>query len=119
VSDVDRLGNASLSYSSLGGWEKVGLLEEFLDLMRTCWRTRAFGDFWSYMLLADGAVDVVAEPELDLHDMAALVVIVEEAGGSFTDLTGAPGPLGGNAVATNGHLHDAVLARLTPHDLRR
>jgi histidinol-phosphatase len=51
--------------------------------------------------------------------MAALVVIVEEAGGTFTDLTGAPGPLGGNAVATNGHLHDAVLSRLTPHDLRR
>jgi histidinol-phosphatase len=71
------------------------------------------------MLLADGAVDVVAEPELDLHDMAALVVIVEEAGGTFTDLTGSPGPLGGNAVATNGHLHDAVISRLTPHDLRR
>ena len=119
VSDVDRLGNASLSYSSLGGWEKVGLLDEFLDLMRSCWRTRAFGDFWSHMLLADGAVDVVAEPELDLHDMAALVVIVEEAGGTFTDLTGAPGPHGGNAVATNGHLHDAVISRLTPQEFRR
>ena len=118
VSDVDRLGNASLSYSSLGGWEKVGLLDEFLDLLRMCWRTRAFGDFWSYMLLADGAVDVVAEPELAVHDMAALVVIVEEAGGAFTDLTGARGPLGGNAVATNGHLHDTVLSRLTPHEFR-
>jgi histidinol-phosphatase len=118
VSDVDRLGNASLSYSSLRGWEKAGLLDEFLELMRSCWRTRAFGDFWSYMLLADGAVDVVAEPELALHDMAALVVVVEEAGGTFTDLTGARGPLGGNAVATNGHLHDTVLARLTPHEYR-
>jgi histidinol-phosphatase len=113
VSDVDRLGNASLSYSSLDGWEKLGLLDRFLDLMRACWRTRAYGDFWSYMLLADGAVDLVAEPELALHDMAALVVIVEEAGGEFTDLSGAPGPLGDNAVATNGYLHADVLARLT------
>lgn len=114
VSDIDRLGNASLSYSSLDGWEKAGLLDDFLDLMRGCWRTRAYGDFWSYMLLADGAVDLVAEPELALHDMAALTVIVEEAGGEFTDLSGVRGALGGNAVATNGHLHADVLARLTP-----
>jgi histidinol-phosphatase len=114
VSDVDRLGNASLSYSSLHGWEERGQLDAFLELIRACWRTRAFGDFWSYMLLADGAVDLVAEPELALHDMAALVVIVEEAGGRFTDLKGTPGPLGGNAVATNGHLHADVLARLSP-----
>jgi histidinol-phosphatase len=112
VSDVDRLGNASLSYSSLNGWEKAGRLDDFLDLMRSCWRTRAYGDFWSYMLLADGAIDLVAEPELALHDMAALVVIVEEAGGQFTDLEGRPGPLGDNAVATNGHLHADVLARI-------
>lgn len=114
VSPVEQLADASLSYSDLHGWEKQGLLDQFLDLMRSCWRTRAYGDFWSYMLLADGAVDLVAEPELELHDMAALVVIVEEAGGRFTNLAGSPGPLGGNAVATNGLLHDEVLARLTP-----
>ncbi len=114
VSPVERLADASLSYSELNGWEKQGLLDQFLNLMRSCWRTRAYGDFWSYMLLADGAVDLVAEPELALHDMAALVVIVEEAGGRFTNLAGSPGPLGGNAVATNGLLHDEVLARLTP-----
>ncbi|MFW6205163.1 MAG: histidinol-phosphatase [Actinomycetota bacterium] len=114
VSPVEQLADASLSYSDLNGWEKQGLLDQFLDLMRSCWRTRAYGDFWSYMLLADGAVDLVAEPELELHDMAALVVIVEEAGGRFTNLAGSPGPLGGNAVATNGLLHDEVLARLTP-----
>lgn len=114
VSRVERLGDASLSYSSLEGWEKQGLLDQFLDLLRSCWRTRAYGDFWSYMLLADGAVDLVAEPELELHDMAAPVVIVEEAGGRFTNLAGSPGPLGGNAVATNGLLHDELLARLSP-----
>ena len=114
VSDVDRLGNASLSYSSLGGWEKVGLLDEFLDLLRTCWRTRAFGDFWSYMLLADGAVDLAAEPQVALHDLAAPAIVVTEAGGRFTSLDGADGPAGGTAGATNGLLHDEVLQRLAP-----
>jgi histidinol-phosphatase len=78
------------------------------------WRTRAYGDFWSYMLVAEGAVDVAAEPELEIYDMAALVAIVEEAGGRFTSLEGKRGPWGGNAVASNGLLHDEVLARLAP-----
>lgn len=112
VSDVADIEQASLSYSELDGWEERGLLPTFLDLSRACWRTRAYGDFWSYMLVADGAVDIATEPELALHDMAALAVIVDEAGGRFTDLTGKPGPNGGNALATNGRLHDDVLARL-------
>jgi len=80
--------------------------------MRRCWRSRAYGDFWSYMLLAEGAVDIATEPELAVHDMAALDVIVREAGGVFTSLGGEDGPWGGNALATNGHLHDAVLSFL-------
>ena len=76
------------------------------------WRTRAYGDFWSYCLLAEGAVDIACEPELSLHDMAALVPVVEEAGGRFTSLEGEPGPFGGNALATNGLLHDEVLGLL-------
>ncbi len=118
VSDISTLADASLSYSSLSGWEQRGLLPAFLELSRVCGRTRAYGDFWSYMLLADGAVDIATEPELALHDMAALVVIVEEAGGRFTDLSGNPGPMGGNALATNGHLHDQVLSRLGPPQMR-
>jgi histidinol-phosphatase len=110
VSTVDSLAQASLSYSSLTGWEDSGRLEVFLHLMRGCWRTRAYGDFWSYMLVADGAVDIATEPALALHDMAAPAVIVEEAGGRFTDLNGKPGPLGAAALATNGILHDEVLA---------
>jgi histidinol-phosphatase len=109
VSQVRDLRDAHLSYSSLSGWERLGRLEPFLDLTRLCWRTRAFGDFWSYMLLAEGAVDVACEPELAVHDMAALVPIVTEAGGRFTSLAGEPGPWGGNALATNGQLHDQVL----------
>ncbi len=109
VSTVDRLVDATLSYASLGGWEEAGLLDKFLELHRKMWRTRAFGDFWSYMLVAEGAVEVAAEPSLALYDMAALVPIVEEAGGRFTSLTGVRGPFGGNALATNGTLHDEVL----------
>src|SRR6476660_5520128 len=112
VSDVRRLEDASLSYSSLRGWDERDRLDDFLSLMRRCWRTRAYGDFWSYMLVAEGAVDLAAEPELELYDMAALDVIVREAGGTFTSLDGTPGPLGGNALASNGRLHDQALAYL-------
>ena len=112
TSDVRRLEDASLSYASLGGWDERGRLDDFLSLSRRCWRTRAYGDFWSYMLLAEGAVDIAAEPELELYDMAALDVIVREAGGQFTSLDGTPGPFGGNALASNGHLHEAALGFL-------
>jgi histidinol-phosphatase len=112
VSDIDDIADASFSYSSLTGWEAIGRQEAFLALTRRCWRTRAYGDFWSYMLVAEGAVDIAAEPELALHDMAAPEVIVREAGGKFTGLDGRPGPMGRNALATNERLHDAAMAFL-------
>jgi histidinol-phosphatase len=113
VSGVADLGDASLSYSSLSGWDGIGRREAFLDLEARVWRSRAYGDFWSYMLLAEGAVDVACEPDLMLYDMAALVPVVVEAGGRFTSLDGVAGPFGGNALATNGRLHDQVLAVLS------
>jgi histidinol-phosphatase len=112
VSDVRRLEDASLSYSGLSGWDDRGRLDDFLSLTRRCWRTRAYSDFWSYMLVAEGAVDIATEPELALYDMAALDVVVREAGGRFSALDGLDGPFGGNALATNGHLHEAALAFL-------
>ena len=112
VSDVSRLEDASLSYASLGGWDERGRLDDFISLARRCWRTRAYGDFWSYMLVAEGSVDIATEPELHLYDMAALDVIVREAGGRFTSLDGQDGPTGGNALATNGILHETVLGFL-------
>ena len=112
TSRVANVEDAFLSYSSLDGWVDSGRGQQFVDLLRECWRTRAMGDFWSYMLLAEGGVDLAAEPELALHDMAALTVIVTEAGGRFTGLDGRDGPHGPGAVATNGLLHDEVLARL-------
>ena len=116
VSQVAELSDASLSYSSLHGWVEGSRGQQFVDLMRGCWRTRAYGDFWSYMLVAEGAVDLAAEPELALHDMAALDVIVREAGGRFTNLDGVAGVDGPGAIATNGRLHDAVVAQLADAD---
>ncbi|XAS76014.1 histidinol-phosphatase [Dermatophilaceae bacterium Sec6.4] len=112
VSGVSTLADASLSYASLGGWRAAGRLDAFISLLDECWRTRAYGDFWSYMLVAEGAVDIAAEPELQDYDMAALVPIVTEAGGRFTGLDGRDGCWSGNAVATNGLLHDEVISRL-------
>ncbi|WP_035775406.1 inositol monophosphatase family protein, partial [Arthrobacter sp. H5] len=114
VSSVSKLSDASLSYSSLSGWKDRGSLPEFMSLTESVWRTRAYGDFWSYCLVAEGAVDIACEPELNLYDMAALVPIVTEAGGRFTSLEGADGPFGGNALATNSVLHSEVLRMLNP-----
>ena len=112
VSSVASLSDASLSYSSLGGWAELGTRESFLALCDSVWRTRAYGDFWSYMLVAEGTVDMACEPDLELYDMGALVPIVREAGGVFTDTQGESGPFGANAVASNGLLHDAALEHL-------
>ena len=87
---------------------------QFIELTDAVWRVRAYGDFLSYCLLAEGAVDIAAEPEVSVWDLAALDVLVREAGGKFTDLDGAAGPHGGSAVATNGLLHRQVLDGLRP-----
>ena len=112
VSSVAQLDSASLSFSSLSGWAERGLRDRFVELTDAVWRVRAYGDFFSYCLLAEGAVDIVAEPEVSVWDLAALDVLVREAGGTFTGLDGTPGPHGGSAVATNGLLHERVLDRL-------
>ncbi len=113
VSAVNRLVDASFCYSSLTGWAENGRLDAMVDIILQVWRSRAYGDFYGYMLLAEGALDAMVEPELSLWDVAALIPIVTEAGGRFTDLNGNPGPGGGSAIATNGLLHDDLLNRLT------
>lgn len=110
VSGVSDLNSASVSYSDLIGWEHRR--DQFMGLLDDAWRVRAYGDFWSYCLLAEGAIDVTAEPEVKLWDLAPLDILIREAGGTFTNLSGEAGPHGGSAVATNGLLHDEVLARL-------
>ena len=111
VSGVSELGAASLSYSDLTtGWDDRR--DRFLALTDEVWRVRAYGDFWSYCLVAEGAVDIAAEPEVKLWDIAPMDILIREAGGTFTSIDGSPGPHGGSGLATNGLLHDQVVSRL-------
>ena len=110
VSKVSKLSDASVSYSDLVGWG--GRKDKFVALQEKVWRTRGHGDFWSHMLVAEGAVDVAVEPSLSLWDMAALDVIVREAGGKFTNLDGKDGPHGASAISSNGLLHDAFIGEI-------
>ncbi len=109
VSGVATLDHASLSYNSIQQWDQAGHLDALVRLSRQVWRTRAYGDMWSYMLLAEGLLDIVSEFDLKPYDLAAIVPIVEEAGGSFTAADGQAGPWHGSALATNGLLHEATL----------
>jgi histidinol-phosphatase len=110
VSTIDSIAGAHVCYDDVPGFEKYHLGEQFLALARRCQRTRGFGDFWSHMLVAEGAVEIAVEPEVALWDLAALQVILEEAGGRFTNLAGEARADGGSAVSTNGRLHEEVLA---------
>ena len=112
VSKVAQLSDASISYSDFIGWGDR--LEPFQKMLTHAWRTRGIGDFWSHMLVAEGAVDVAIEPSLAVWDMAALDIIVREAGGTFTNTAGQSGPFGGSGVSTNGVLHNAVINGLNP-----
>ncbi|TFC44858.1 histidinol-phosphatase [Cryobacterium sp. TMT2-10] len=112
VSGVTELADASLSYNSIQQWDVAGHLDALVALTRQVWRTRAYGDMWSYMLLAEGLIDIAAEYDLQPYDMAALAPIVQEAGGRFTSADGRPGPWHGSALATNGLLHEATLRAL-------
>jgi histidinol-phosphatase len=110
VSVIDDLAAATLSYNSLKGWDDEGRTEQLLALSRAVGRTRAFGDLWSYMLLAEGAIDIAGEFDLKPWDIAALVPIVREAGGRVTAMDGSDSIDAGSLLATNGALHDGVLA---------
>ncbi len=112
VSSVSKIADAHLSYDSVTDFDKADLSDHFLALARQCSRTRAFGDFWSYMLVAEGAIEIAIEPEVAYWDMAPISIIVEESGGRFTDLRGNARADSGSGVATNGLLHDAVLKAL-------
>jgi histidinol-phosphatase len=110
VSKVSAISDASVAYSDFQGWgARRTAFEKLLD---SAWRSRGMGDFWSHMLVAEGAVDVAIEPSLALWDMAALDLIVREAGGRFSSLDGVDGPFGPNAISSNGALHEAILEAL-------
>lgn len=112
VSKVSGLENASLSYNNLQLWDAAGKSQQLLEFSRKIWRTRAYGDFFSYMLLAEGSVDIVAEHDLKIYDIAALVPIVEQAGGKFSALEGELNAETSSVLATNGKLHVEAAAAL-------
>lgn len=114
VSGVGELADAYVSTTHLGTWARYRSRESYLDLVDACWENRAFGDFWQHCLVAEGAIDLAAEPIVNSWDVAAAQVLVEEAGGTFTDLDGRARYDGGSALSSNGRLHAAALDLLTP-----
>lgn len=112
VSGVSKISDASTSVAGWRTWDELGRRDALVELMDDVWRVRSYGDFWAHMLVAEGAIDFAPEPELAIHDMAALAPIVTEAGGRFTGLDGKDGPWSGNALSSNGILHDEVLRRI-------
>jgi len=110
VSNVSQLADAQLTWSGIEDWDAIGRLDAIVELGRRCWRSRGIGDAWQYMLVAEGAAEIALDPEVSIWDLAALQVIVEEAGGRFTDLGGVRTHAGGDGIATNGLVHDAALA---------
>ncbi|MFC6089460.1 histidinol-phosphatase [Saccharothrix lopnurensis] len=112
VSGVRDLSDAYLSTTHLGSWVEHHSREAYLALVDACWENRAFGDFWQHCLVAEGAIDVAAEAVVNPWDVAPFQVLVTEAGGRFSDLTGAGRYDGGSVLTSNGHLHEAALAVL-------
>jgi len=112
VSGVRELADAVVSHGSVRIWEEAGRAAQLAAITREAWRDHGYGDFWQHMLVAEGAIDASAEFDLQPYDVAAVIPIVEEAGGRFTDAEGNAGPWGGSALATNGLLHEALLERL-------
>lgn len=112
VSAIGNLADSYVSYNSLQQWQRVGKAANIENLSEKVWRIRAFGDFLSYMFVAEGSIDAASEPDLKIYDIAALVPIVEEAGGRFTDLSGELTAESSNVLASNGLIHEAIRAEL-------
>jgi len=113
VSDVDRVADAQVSVTFSAGWDELGLTPVLTALAGEARRARGFGDFWQHALVAEGAVDVAIDAVgVAPYDIAAVRLLVEEAGGMLTDREGVATHEGGTAISTNGVLHAEVLRRL-------
>ncbi len=108
VSEVHELADAQMCFGGFEEWRQTERLDALLALAAACWRTRGYGDFWQYMLVAEGAAEIALDPAVAVWDVAAPMVIVQEAGGRFTDLNGTPTATGGHGIATNGLVHEAA-----------
>ncbi len=112
VSTAATIGEARIGFASWKGWVDAGLDRQWASILTRCRRSRGFGDFWGHMLVARGAAEAMAEPDLQPWDVAALSVIVTEAGGRLTDFSGAPFRARGSCLTTNGLIHDELVAAL-------
>jgi histidinol-phosphatase len=110
VSDVDDLWSATLLHAGLRLYRKAGVWDGLVRLIDATERQRGFGDYLGYTLVAEGKAEMYVEVDLKPWDLAPCKIVVEEAGGRFTDLAGVPTIYSGSALATNGRLHDAALA---------
>ena len=113
VSSLATIEEARVCFASWGGWVDAGLDRQWASILTRCRRSRGFGDFWGHVLVARGAAEAMAEPELQPWDVAALTVIVAEAGGRLTDFGGRPFRERGSCLTTNGRLHDEILQELS------
>lgn len=109
VSDVSDVSEASVSFQSIGQWRDYGRLDALERVTSAAWRDRGYGDAWPYMLLAEGRLECVAEFDVKRYDIAALIPIVREAGGEFTDIDGGDDLDALSSLATNGRLHRPFL----------
>ena len=112
VSQISDLKSSQFVWSGIEEWDAIGGFDKVVELGRRCWRTRGVGDSWQYMLVAEGAAEIATDPEATLWDLAAVSIVVEEAGGRFTSLDGTASPGAGSGLATNGPLHAEALAAL-------
>ncbi|HET9848546.1 MAG TPA: inositol monophosphatase family protein [Candidatus Dormibacteraeota bacterium] len=112
VSKIARVEHAQIFHGSRSGFSAAGKERGFDAVVEPAWRDRGFADFWGYALVSEGAGEAMLEPELAPWDLAAPLILVEEAGGRLTDFIGRRTYAGGNAVASNGLIHDAILERL-------
>jgi histidinol-phosphatase len=112
VSSVVALEQASFSHAGVGSFDRQGHGTALRELCGRAWMERAYGDFWQHMLVAEGRLDFAVEATVNLWDLAPVQLIVEQAGGRFTDFGGAARSDGGSGLSSNGLLHEEVLATL-------
>jgi histidinol-phosphatase len=112
VSQISELADAQVCFGGFEEWQRDGRLDNLQALSQRVWRSRGYGDFWQYMLVAEGAAEVATDPDVSAWDLAVPLVVVTEAGGRFTDFTGAVTHTGRSGLATNGLVHEAARAIL-------
>lgn len=113
VSTVDALGDAQVSVTFNDGWHELGLTGALTGIQLDARRARSFGDFWQHVLVAEGSLDVAIDAVgVTKYDVAGVRLIVEEAGGTFTDRHGVPAHDRGTAISSNGLLHGEIIERL-------